>query len=89
MHYPTIVWSLNFFAAAVLSRSAIRNFESRYQIIILVAAALAFEFFNARQQGRPYSLTHVAAYAGSATIAVVMTKWAIEGIPWWIHRWFV
>jgi hypothetical protein len=86
IHYPNLLAALNFFATAVVFRSCLQTFQSRYQVAIFLILAFIVEF-NARTLfHRSPSLSAVLLYAGSACLAIIMTKWAIEGLPWWLGR---
>lgn len=86
IHHPTLLTALKFFAMAVVFRSFLQTFQSRYQAAIFLIVALIVEC-NARTLfHRSPSSAAVLLYAGSAFFAIIMTKWAIEGLPWWLGR---
>ena len=89
IHFPTLLAALNFFATAIVFRSVLHHVQSRYQATAFLLLAVIVEL-NARMifQRSP-SLAAVLLYAGSATLGIIMAKWAIEGIPWWLHRWLL
>jgi TctA family transporter len=89
IHFPTLLAALNFFATAVVFRSLLHHVESRYQVAIFVVLAMLVEL-NARSLfQRSPSITAVLLFIISATLGIIMAKWAIEGIPWWLHRWLL
>jgi Na+-translocating ferredoxin:NAD+ oxidoreductase RnfD subunit len=89
MHYPNILVSLNFFAAAIIFRSCFQHFESRYQVLIFVVIAALVELNAQTLFQRTPSSGNFLLFVGSSFLAILLAKWAIEDIPWWMHRWFL
>ncbi len=87
IHFPTLLAALNFLAVAIMLRSLVHHVQSRYQVLAFLLLAVLIEL-NARLLfPRPPSITAVLLYVGSATLGIIMAKWAIEGVPWWFQRW--
>jgi hypothetical protein len=89
MHYPSLVAALNFFAAAVIFRSSFQHFESRYQGLIFVVIAVIVELSARTVFQRAPSLVALLLFISASFLGIIMTKWAIEGLPWWLYRWFL
>jgi hypothetical protein len=87
IHFPTLLAALNFLATAIVFRSLLHHVQSRYQAAGFLLLAVIVEL-NARTIfQRPPSIAAALLYIGSATLGIILAKWAIEGIPWWLHRW--
>ena len=71
--------ALVFAAAGALSRFTFRLFETRWEIVIFSAVALAYQFVARPAFGRRVSPLSAALDVGCVVVAVVATKVAIEG----------
>ncbi|MBT0668341.1 hypothetical protein HT136_08165 [Novosphingobium profundi] len=69
--------ALAFALAGTISRCTFRYFETRWQILIFLALALAFEAL-AFAMGRKPSWLRLGRNATAATIAILAAKWLLE-----------
>ena len=68
-----------FAAAGALSRFTFRYFETRWQIVIFVTSAVAYQFVARPAVGKRISPLSAVLDVVCITAAIVATKLAIEG----------
>lgn len=77
---------LGFAIGGMLMRLSLQSVQSRFQIALVWILALTLELIVSASLGRRMSSLRLVLNGTAASLAIVVTKWSLEGFPLTSYR---